>query len=90
MRELFLIRELAKVVFFTSESNQTFTINVDSEWIKRGNDYVKAEVEFMLIKKEGTVNVSGDYATFMLWHTCQLIYNVDATTSRRTRWLDNP
>ena len=41
------------MIWFTGESNQTFVIYVDLEWVHAGDEHIESDVKFETIEESG-------------------------------------
>jgi hypothetical protein len=78
------------IVFFCRETDQAFSVDVNSERVVAGHNNVDAQVELVPEEEQGVVDVSAYYAGFMLGDILRFIYNKDAFPLGTGLWFNDP
>jgi hypothetical protein len=81
---------IALIVLFCSESDKAFSIYIHSQWIIACHHHIDSQIKFMPVKEQRVINVSRNYASFMLWHKLWFINDKYTFTLRRCGRFYNP
>ena len=72
-------------ILFSSKSNETFSINVNSKRIEAGYNHVEAKIKLISIEEKWIVNVARHNTSFVFVNFFQIASKVYASTTWRSR-----
>jgi len=72
MRELVLFAALS-LVRFTSESSQSFMVDIDAPWVDARNEDVDSQIELQAINQKRVGYVTRDDARFIDWDFADVV-----------------
>ena len=85
-----VVKTLGLHVLFGGDTNQAFAIDVDTERVVAGDDYVDAHVKLVTEQKEWVVYVPADDTWLVLRSLLGLVKDEDAFSLARARGLHDP
>ena len=77
-------------VTLRGEPRQAFLIDIDSERLVAGYDYIDAQVKFMAVDQEGIRDIAANDGGFIDVELVKRLNDVNAAALRGVRWLDDP